>query len=96
MSDYLLQYPRAQLRSQVVDTVLAKLFAQDEKTTDLYALLDNGSHEIDVMEVKETFIRSGQYNALLQLFRLRALHDELLEGCSKYVPCRSRMPASHA
>jgi hypothetical protein len=57
---------------QIIDTVLAKLFARGEKTTDLYALLD----ELDIIilpEVEPIFRATGRYSkhALQSLFKTR-------------------------
>ncbi len=70
---------------QIVDTVLAKLFALGEKTTDLYALLDE-SDMIVFPEVEPVFRATGQYSALCKMYSKRGDDAALLEAWSKYVP----------
>jgi hypothetical protein len=70
--------------SQVVDTVLAKLFARAEKTTDLYALLDE-SDIVILPEVEPVFRATGQYSALCKTYSKRGLDAALLEAWSKCV-----------
>ncbi|EIN08171.1 hypothetical protein PUNSTDRAFT_69089 [Punctularia strigosozonata HHB-11173 SS5] len=90
LSDFLRKWRRANRREAArvvlatVDTVLAKLFARDEKTTDLYALIRE-KHAIVVEEVEGMFISTGQYNALCQLFQQRGMDEKLLDTWSKLV-----------
>ena len=70
---------------QIVDTVLAKLFARGEKTTDLYALLEE-SNMVVFPEVEPVFRATGQYSALCKMYSKRGDDAELLEALSKYVP----------
>ena len=73
---------------QIVDTVLAKLFAQGEKTTDLFALLDE-SDVVVFPEVEPVFRATGQYSALCKVYSKRGDDAALLETWSKYVvACR--------
>ena len=71
---------------QIVDTVLAKLFAQGEKTTDLFALLDE-SDVVVFPEVESVFRATGQYGALCKVYSKRGDDAALLETWSKYVSC---------
>ena len=71
---------------QIVDTVLAKLFAQHEKTTDLFALLDE-SEVVVFPEVESVFRATGQYGALCKVYSKRGDDAALLETWSKYVSC---------
>ncbi|KAK7047338.1 hypothetical protein VNI00_006569 [Paramarasmius palmivorus] len=66
----------------VVDTVLVKLFAQFEKTADLYTLL-NEANDIVVSEVEQVLQKNGQYNALCMLYKQRGEDDKLLDAWSK-------------
>ncbi|KAA1474965.1 hypothetical protein DENSPDRAFT_841652 [Dentipellis sp. KUC8613] len=68
----------------IVDTVLAKLFAQAEKTTDLYALLEE-SADLVVEELEPVFKATGQYNALCRIYQKRGDDAKLLEVWSKLV-----------
>lgn len=71
---------------QIVDTVLAKLFAQGEKTTDLFALLDE-SDVVVFPEIEPVFRATGQYGALCKVYSKRGDDAALLETWSKYVSC---------
>ena len=71
---------------QIVDTVLAKLFAQGEKATDLFALLDE-SEVVVFPEVEPVFRATGQYGALCKVYSKRGDDAALLETWSKYVSC---------
>jgi hypothetical protein len=62
--------------------VLAKLFARAEKTTDLYALLDE-SDIIILPEVEPVFRETGQYSALCKMYSKRGHDAALLEIWSK-------------
>jgi hypothetical protein len=64
--------------------VLAKLFARAEKTTDLYALLDE-SDIVILPEVEPVFRATGQYSALCRMYLKRGLDAALLEAWSKCV-----------
>jgi hypothetical protein len=72
------------VRVQTVDTVLAKLFARSEKTTDLYALLQE-PNDIVLSEVEPVLKETGQYNALCMLYKQRGDDIKLLELWSKFV-----------
>ncbi|THV05369.1 hypothetical protein K435DRAFT_961137 [Dendrothele bispora CBS 962.96] len=68
----------------VVDTVLVKLYAQFEKTKDLYALLQE-PNDVVVDEVESALQKNGQYNALCVLYKQRGLDDKLLESWAKVI-----------
>ncbi|TFK38259.1 hypothetical protein BDQ12DRAFT_735823 [Crucibulum laeve] len=68
----------------VTDTVLAKLYALHEKTTDLYALL-NSPHSIIISEVEAAFRKAGQYNALCILYRQTNNDTKLLDTWAKLI-----------
>ncbi|KAH9057206.1 hypothetical protein EDB87DRAFT_1578953 [Lactarius vividus] len=68
----------------IIDTVLAKLFARSEKTTDLYALLDE-SDLVVLPEVEPVFRATGQYSALCKMYSKRGDDAALLEAWSKLV-----------
>ncbi|GLB39648.1 putative vacuolar sorting protein 39 domain 2 [Lyophyllum shimeji] len=70
--------------SEVVDTVLVKLYAQHEKTRDLYNLLRE-PHHIVVSEVEPLLKHTGQYNALCMLFRQKGEEGKLLDIWSKLI-----------
>ncbi|KAF8064149.1 hypothetical protein FPV67DRAFT_1503662 [Lyophyllum atratum] len=69
---------------EVVNTVLVKLYAELEKTQDLYNLLQE-SHHIVVSEVEPVLERTGQYNALCMLHRQNGDETKLLETWSKLI-----------
>ncbi|KAG6861142.1 hypothetical protein C0995_003410 [Termitomyces sp. Mi166 len=69
---------------QVVDTVLVKLFAELEKTQELYNILLE-PHDIVVSEVEPVLKRNGQYNALCMLYRESGDDGKLLDVWSKLV-----------
>ncbi|KZP18157.1 hypothetical protein FIBSPDRAFT_933616 [Athelia psychrophila] len=69
---------------EVVDTVLAKLFCEDEKTNDLYTLIREPNH-IKLPELEPTLIRTGQYSALCTLCKERGEDTKLLNAWSKLV-----------
>ncbi|KAG6827884.1 hypothetical protein H0H92_010093 [Tricholoma furcatifolium] len=69
---------------QVVDTVLAKLYAELEKTQELYNLLLE-PHDIVISEVEPIFKRNGQYNALCMLYREIGDNAKLLDVWSKLI-----------
>jgi hypothetical protein len=79
---------------QIVDTVLAKLFARSERTSDLYALLDE-SDMVVLPEVEPVFRATGQYNALCKMYSKRGDDVALLEALSKYVPLSLFMCSSN-
>ena len=64
--------------------MLAKLFAQGEKTTDLHALLDE-SDTVVFTEVEPVLRATGQYGALCKMYSKRGDDAALLETWSKYV-----------
>ncbi|KAH9962835.1 hypothetical protein BC827DRAFT_1129633 [Russula dissimulans] len=72
------------LFSRIVDTVLAKLFARGEKSTDLYALLDE-SDIIVLPEVEPVFRATGRYSALCKVYSKHGHDAALLEVWSKLV-----------
>jgi vacuolar protein sorting-associated protein 3 len=67
-----------------VDTVLAKLFAQSEKTTDLYALLQE-PNDVVLSEVEKVLQEAGQYSALCMIYKQRGDDEKLLVTWSKCV-----------
>ncbi|KAF7323021.1 hypothetical protein HMN09_00081900 [Mycena chlorophos] len=66
----------------IVDTVLAKLYAQSEKTNDLYTLIQE-PHAIALSEVEDVFKKNGQYNALCMLYQQVGDEEKLLDVWSK-------------
>ncbi|RXW21849.1 hypothetical protein EST38_g3994 [Candolleomyces aberdarensis] len=70
----------------IIDTVLAKLYARSEKTSDLYDLLLSSSFVV-LSEVEEVFKSTGQYNALCIIYQKGGdVNDEkLLEVWAKIV-----------
>ncbi|KAL0068079.1 hypothetical protein AAF712_004739 [Marasmius tenuissimus] len=68
--------------TKVVDTVLVKLFAQSEKTSDLYTLL-NEAHNVVLQEVELVLQNCGQYNALCTLYKQLGEDERLLNAWSK-------------
>lgn len=71
-------------RYQVVDTVLAKIYAKAEKTQELYALIRE-PHAIVLSEIEPVLKETGQYNALCMLYKQTGDDENLLQVWSKYV-----------
>ncbi|KAF9479756.1 hypothetical protein BDN70DRAFT_906111 [Pholiota conissans] len=67
-----------------IDTVLAKLYAQFEKTQELYALLQT-PHDISLPEVEPVFKSTGQYNALCLLYKQIGDDLKLLDIWAKLI-----------
>ncbi|KAG6819186.1 hypothetical protein H0H93_014532, partial [Arthromyces matolae] len=72
------QVKRVDLVLEIVDTVLVKLYAQIEKTQELYNLLLE-PHNIIISEVEPVLKRNGQYNALCMIYRENGDEGKLLE-----------------
>ena len=70
--------------SQVVDTVLAKLYAQFGKKTELYALIHDQNY-IVLSEIEDSLIQARQVNALCQLYKQHGEDNKLLDLYSKLV-----------
>ncbi|KAG5651342.1 hypothetical protein H0H81_009030 [Sphagnurus paluster] len=69
---------------EVVDTVIAKLYAQHEKTQELYNLFHE-PHQISVSEIEPIMKRNGQYNALCMLYTEKGQDTQLLEVWAKLI-----------
>ncbi|TEB34039.1 hypothetical protein FA13DRAFT_1626310 [Coprinellus micaceus] len=71
---------------EIMDTVLAKLYARQEKTSELYDLLLS-SNSVVLSEVEDVFKSTGQYNAICIMYQKGGeVNDEkLLEIWSKVV-----------
>ncbi|KAF8878476.1 hypothetical protein CPB84DRAFT_1817502 [Gymnopilus junonius] len=67
-----------------IDTVLAKLYAQFEKTEELYALLQQ-SNDVSVHEVEPILKSMGQYNALCMLYEQRGDDLKVLDVLAKLI-----------
>jgi hypothetical protein len=67
---------------QAIDTVLVKLYAEFEKTADLYALLQS-PNDVSVYEVEPVLQRTGKYNALCTLYQQRKEDHKLLDVWAK-------------
>jgi hypothetical protein len=67
---------------KAIDTVLAKLCAEFEKTQELYALLQT-PHDIFLPEVEPVLQSTGQYNALCLLYKHQGDDLKLLDTWSK-------------
>jgi hypothetical protein len=72
----------------VVDTVLAKILAEEEQTADLHALLQ-GPNQIVLTELEPVLMRTGQYNALCVLYKEHGENDKLLDAWSRCTVCRN-------
>ncbi|KAG6867665.1 hypothetical protein C0993_012565 [Termitomyces sp. T159_Od127] len=73
-----------EISCQVVDTVLLKLYAELEKTQELYnALLE--PHNVMIPEVEPVLKRKGHYNALCMLYRESGDDGKLLDVWSKLI-----------
>lgn len=69
---------------KVVDTVLAKLLCEGEKTADLYTLIREPNH-IVLTELESALVRTGQYSALCTLYKQHGHDLKLLDAWSKCV-----------
>lgn len=69
---------------KVVDTVLAKLYAQFGKKTELYALIQDQNY-IVLSEVEDYLIQARQVNVLCQLYKQHGEDNKLLDLYSKSV-----------
>ncbi|KAJ7685236.1 hypothetical protein DFH06DRAFT_1357108, partial [Mycena polygramma] len=69
---------------QVVDTVLAKIYARAEKTKELYALIHE-PHAIVLSEIEPVLKITGQYNALCMLYKQTGDEENLLQVWAKLV-----------
>jgi len=65
-----------------IDTVLVKLYAEFEKTADLYTLLQS-PNDVSVPEVELVLQQTGQYNALCMLYQQRKDDKKLLDVWAK-------------
>ncbi|KAJ7632673.1 hypothetical protein FB45DRAFT_913126 [Roridomyces roridus] len=63
----------------VVDTVLAKIYAQAETTKELYSLIQETPHFIVLAEIAPVLKQTGQYNALCMLYKQAGDDEKLLE-----------------
>ncbi|KAI5122616.1 hypothetical protein M0805_008706 [Coniferiporia weirii] len=75
-------HPQSTSINAVVDTVLAKISAETDKTAELYTLVDE-PNDIVIDEVEEQFEKNGQYNALCKLYVKSGDEEKLLEAWSK-------------
>ena len=66
-----------------MDTVLAKIFAESEDTSALYALIDE-RNDIVLSDVEEVLKSNGQYYALCKLYEKAGDQEQLLQAWSKY------------
>ncbi|KAJ7219323.1 hypothetical protein GGX14DRAFT_591509 [Mycena pura] len=69
---------------QVVDTVLARIYAQAEKTKELYALIQE-PHTIVLSELESVLKQTGQYNALCMLHKQAGDDESLLQILAKLI-----------
>lgn len=69
---------------KVVDTVLAKIFAEDGKTSDLHNLLESSNH-IVISEFEPVLKKTRRYQALCLVYKQRGEDDKLLDAWSRQV-----------
>lgn len=69
--------------SQVVDTVLVKLYAESQETQELYMLIQE-PNQVVLLEVEPVLKSTGQYNALCMLYKQQGEDLKLLELWAKY------------
>ncbi|KAJ3492453.1 hypothetical protein NLJ89_g11233 [Agrocybe chaxingu] len=69
---------------KTIDTVLAKLYAEFEKTKELYALLQE-PNDVSIPEVEPTLQKEGQYNALCMLYKQKGEDLKLLDTWAKLI-----------
>ncbi|THH03162.1 hypothetical protein EW145_g6477 [Phellinidium pouzarii] len=77
-----LQQSQSDPVNTVVDTVLAKILAENDKTSELYTLIDEPNN-IAISEIEVSFEKNGQYNALCKLYIKCGDEEKLLETWSK-------------
>ena len=65
-----------------MDTVLAKILAEEEKTADLYTLLQEPNHVV-LAEIEPVLQRTGKYKALCIIYKSRGDDNKLLDAWSK-------------
>jgi hypothetical protein len=71
---------------KVVDTVLAKLYAQTQKTTELHALLlGDPAHAVVLAEIEGVFRETGQFGALGVVYAQRGAERDVLRVWAKSV-----------
>ncbi|KAF8958169.1 hypothetical protein BDZ97DRAFT_1842909 [Flammula alnicola] len=70
--------------SGAIDTVLVKLYAEFEKTNDLYALLET-PNDVSLPEIEPVLQETGQYNALCMLYKQRGDDLKLLDVWAKLI-----------
>ncbi|KAJ6596948.1 hypothetical protein DFH09DRAFT_106793 [Mycena vulgaris] len=68
----------------VVDTVLAKIYAQAEKTKELYTLIQE-PHFIVLAEIEPVLKQTGQYNALCMIYKQTGDDENLLQVWAKLI-----------
>ncbi|PPQ88786.1 hypothetical protein CVT25_010472 [Psilocybe cyanescens] len=67
-----------------IDTVLVKLYAEFEKTQELYALLE-APNDVSMAEVEPVLQDMGQYNALCVLYKQRGDDIKVIDVLAKLV-----------
>jgi hypothetical protein len=65
-----------------VDTVLAKIYAKNQKTKELHALIGE-PNDIPVAEVEPVLLETAQYTALCRLYEREGNFDKLLEAWAR-------------
>jgi len=69
---------------QTIDTILVKLYAEFERTAELYDLIQS-HNDVKLSEIERALIKSGQYSALCTLYKQGKEDTKLLEAWAKYV-----------
>lgn len=65
-----------------MDTVLAKILAEEGKTADLYTLLQE-PNQVVLREIEPVLKRTGKYEALCIIYKSRGDNNKLLDAWAK-------------
>lgn len=67
-----------------METVLARLYADDNRKPELYALLE-GPNDVVLEEIEPVLTQAGCFHALIKLYRQRGDDSKLVDALSRYV-----------
>lgn len=76
------------VKAKVVDTVIAKIFAEEGQMSDLYTLLESSNY-IVLSELGPVLKRTKRYHALCLTYRQRGADNKLLDAWSRYATASS-------
>lgn len=75
-------------RVQIVETVLARLYVDDNQKPELYALFE-GPNEVVLEEIEPVLTQAGHFHALIKLYQQRGNDSKLVDALSRFVYRRS-------